>query len=216
MRRFSSIPMLLRNPSAAVSIGLLALAAAGAVAPAGAATLTVQLATGAGHPVRNAVVLLEPASGHLPVKPMAAQQIAQRDRQFAPQVTVITVGTPVTFPNFDTVRHHVYSFSPVKTFELKLYAGTPHDPIVFDKPGIATLGCNIHDQMIAWVVVADTPFHVQTAADGKATFSDVPAGSYRVQVWHPDLPENAPPFTQPLDVGAADLERRVVFDVKGQ
>jgi plastocyanin len=208
--------MFFRSSFAAESAGLLAVACAFGVAPASAATLTVTLATAAGHAVRDAVVLLEPTAVRLPVKPMPVQQIAQRSKQFAPQVTVITVGTPVAFPNFDTVRHHVYSFSPVKTFELKLYAGTPHDPIVFDKPGIATLGCNIHDQMIAWVVVADTPFHAQTGADGKATFNDVPAGSYRVQLWHPDLPENAPPLTQALDVGASDLERRLVFDVKGQ
>ena len=101
--------------------------------------------------------MLEPASGRLPVKPLGGVQIAQAKRQFSPRVTVVTVGTPVTFPNFDTVRHHVYSFSPVKTFELKLYAGVPNAPVVFDKPGIAVLGCNIHDQMAAWVVVVDTP-----------------------------------------------------------
>jgi plastocyanin len=204
-----------RFPPVVALPGLLALAVAFGMACADAATLSVHVATPSGRPVQDAVVLLEPTSGHLAVKPMPVQQVAQRNRQFAPQVTVITVGTPVAFPNFDTVRHHVYSFSPVKTFELKLYAGTPHDPIVFDKPGIATLGCNIHDQMIAWIIVTDTPFHAQTGAAGEASFADVPAGSYRVHVWHPDLPENAPPFLQPLDVAASDLERRVVLDVKG-
>src|SRR5690349_7480095 len=93
---------------------VLALAAVAGVAPAFGATLSVQVSTPAGQALRDAVVLLEPAAGHLPVKPMPVQEIAQRSRQFAPQVTVITVGTPVAFPNFDTVRHHVYSFSPVK------------------------------------------------------------------------------------------------------
>ena len=113
---------------------LLALVAVAGVAPATAASLSVQVSTPAGQPVHDAVVLLESATGHLPVKPMPVQEIAQRSKQFAPQVTVITVGTPVAFPNFDTVRHHVYSFSPVKTFELKLYAGTPHEPVRADGP----------------------------------------------------------------------------------
>ncbi|HEX4509125.1 MAG TPA: methylamine utilization protein [Burkholderiaceae bacterium] len=200
----------------ATPIFLLPLAAALSAAPAGAATLSVHLAAANGHPVHDAVVLLEPTTTHLPVKPMSVQQVPQRNKQFDPQVLVITVGTPVVFPNFDTVRHHVYSFSPIKSFELKLYAGTPHEPIVFDKPGIATLGCNIHDQMIAWIIVADTPFHAQTGADGTVKFTDVPAGSYRVRAWHPDLPDNAPPVTQAVEVGTADLERRVQLDVKGQ
>jgi plastocyanin len=110
-----------------------------------------------GKPLTDAVVMLEPAAVRLPVAPLAGVQIAQLKRQFAPQVSVVTVGTPVSFPNDDTVRHHVYSFSSVKTFELKLYAGVPNAPVVFDKPGIAVLGCNIHDQMVAWVVVVDTP-----------------------------------------------------------
>jgi plastocyanin len=195
---------------------VLTLAFTVALAPAAAATVSVHLAAANGHPVHDAVVLLEPTSTHLPVKPMAVQQVAQRNKQFDPQVLVVTVGTPVAFPNFDTVRHHVYSFSPIKTFELKLYAGTPHEPLVFDKPGIATLGCNIHDQMIAWIVVADTPFHARTGADGTVKFADVPAGSYRVRAWHPDLPDNAPPITQAVDVGGTDLERKVLLDVKGQ
>src|SRR4029077_15098395 len=116
--------------------------------PARAATVSVQVADRAGKPLADAVVMLVPVSGHLPVKPMSGVEIAQSHRQFSPQVTVVTVGTSIAFPNLDTVRHHVYSFSPVKSFELKLYAGVPATPIVFDKPGIATLGCNIHDAMV--------------------------------------------------------------------
>ena len=134
-----------------------ALALAAACGGVQAASVSVFVSDPAGKPLLDAVVMLEPATGKLPVAPMAGVQIAQVKRQFAPQVSVVTVGTPVTFPNDDTVRHHVYSFSPVKTFELKLYAGVPNAPVVFDKPGIAVLGCNIHDQMVAWVVVVDTP-----------------------------------------------------------
>jgi hypothetical protein len=107
---------------------------------------------------------------------MSGVEIAQTHRQFSPQVTVITVGTSIAFPNRDTVRHHVYSFSPVKTFELKLYAGVPAAPILFDKPGIAVLGCNIHDEMVAWVVVVDTPLFARSAPGGRAQIDGVPTG----------------------------------------
>ncbi|MGZ5766445.1 MAG: methylamine utilization protein, partial [Caldimonas sp.] len=114
--------------------------------------MTVLVSDSAGRALADAVVMLEPTTGRLPTSPMVGVRIAQAQRQFSPQVTVVTVGTPITFPNLDTVRHHVYSFSPAKTFELKLYAGVPAAPVVFDKPGVAVLGCNIHDHMVAWVV----------------------------------------------------------------
>ena len=165
--------------------------------------------SGAAGPLPEAVVTLEPAGGRLPVKPMSGVEIAQAQKQFQPRVTVVTVGTPVSFPNFDTVRHHVYSFSPVKTFELKLYAGVPREPVVFDKPGVAVLGCNIHDQMAGWVVVVDTPLVARSAAHGRATLENVPAGRYTMQVWHRGQAAGAPPLSMPLQVGSADLEQRV-------
>jgi plastocyanin len=182
---------------------------------AAAATVGVQVADRAGKPLPDAVVLLEPTVGRLPVSPMAGVRVSQVKRQFAPQVSVVTVGTPVSFPNEDTVRHHVYSFSPVKTFELKLYSGAPNAPVVFDKPGIAVLGCNIHDQMIAWVVVVDTPLHARTGASGQARIEGVPPGSYRLRVWHSALPEGAPPTSGALVVDAADVEQRLSLDVAG-
>ena len=180
-----------------------------------AASVGVFVADPAGKPLPDAVVMLEPVAGRLPVTPMAGVRIAQVKRQFTPQVSVVTVGTPVSFPNDDTVRHHVYSFSPVKTFELKLYSGAPNAPVVFDKPGIAVLGCNIHDQMIAWVVVVDTPLHARSAASGHARIEGVPPGSYRLRVWHSALPEGAPPTSSALVVDSGDLEQRVSLNVVG-
>jgi plastocyanin len=180
-----------------------------------AATVNVVVTDPAARPLADAVVMLEPTSGHLPVKPMSGVQIAQVQRQFSPQVTVVTVGTPVAFPNFDTVRHHVYSFSPIKTFELKLYAGVPHAPVVFDKPGIAVLGCNIHDQMAAWVVVVDTPLHTRSAATGKAHIDGVSPGSYRLRVWHPSLAAAAEPTSIPLTVGTVDVEQHIYLNPVG-
>jgi hypothetical protein len=92
----------------------------------------------------------------------------------------------VSFPNFDTVRHHVYSFSATKTFDIKLYAGTPANPVVFDKPGVATLGCNIHDRMSAHIVVVDTPLFASSDAAGAARF-DLPAGDHVLLFWHARL-----------------------------
>ena len=192
-----------------------ALALAAACGGVQSASVSVSVSDQAGGPLHDAVVLLEPATGKLPVAPLAGVQIVQVKRQFAPQVSVVTVGTPVSFPNDDTVRHHVYSFSPVKTFELKLYAGVPNTPVVFDKPGIAVLGCNIHDQMVAWVVVVDTPLYARSAASGKARIEGVPPGNYQLRVWHSALAEGAPPTSSPLAVGSTDLEQRAALNLVG-
>lgn len=181
-----------------------------------AAALNIGVTDAAGKPLVDAVALLEPASGKAPVKPMADVEISQAKRQFQPRVTLITTGTRVLFPNFDTVRHHVYSFSPIKTFELKLYAGVPNAPVVFDKPGVAVLGCNIHDAMAAWVVVADTPWFARSAANGHARIEAVPPGNYRLRLWHPGLPLNTEPAPIAVTVTAADLEQRVQLAVSAE
>lgn len=180
-----------------------------------AANVNVVVTDAAGNPLTDAVVMLEPAGARLPVKPLQGVQIAQHDLQFSPQVSVVTVGTAVLFPNQDTVRHHVYSFSPAKTFQIKLYAGVPHTPIVFDKPGIAVLGCNIHDGMVAWVVVTDTPLWARSAAGGRARVADVAPGSYVMHVWHSTLAENAAPMASPVTVAAGDVEQRVKLGAGG-
>jgi plastocyanin len=188
---------------------LVAIALLGAAVCAHAASLTVTVVDNAGKPLSDAVVMLEPIGGRLSVKPMAPVDVGQSKRRFVPQVTVVTVGTPVNFPNFDTVRHHVYSFSPIKTFELKLYAGAPNAPIVFDKPGTAVLGCNIHDQMAAWIVVVDTPFHASTAADGQVRLDNVPSGSYRLRAWHAGVPAGKEPAADTLNLAGTDMSAQI-------
>lgn len=193
---------------------LLLLALAFTPLAVGAAPVSVQVADSAGRALPEAVVLLEPLSGKAPVKPMAEVQIAQEKRRFNPRVTLITVGTAVNFPNFDTVRHHVYSFSKAKTFEIKLYAGVPSKPEVFDKPGIAVLGCNIHDRMAAWVVVAETPWHAMSGADGVARIAEAPPGAYQLSVWHAGLAANSPPLTRKVQIGAAELRESFELPVE--
>ncbi len=183
------------------------LAALAAPASTHAAAVGIAVVDAAGKPLGDAVALIEPVAGKAAVKPMPDAEVAQAKRQFQPRVTLVTVGTRVGFPNFDTVRHHVYSFSPIKTFELKLYAGVPAAPVVFDKPGIAVLGCNIHDAMAAWIVVADTPWSGQSGADGHIRIDNVPAGAYRLRLWHPGIAPGTEPAPAALQVGAADTEQ---------
>ncbi|WP_246265822.1 hypothetical protein [Aromatoleum diolicum] len=113
--------------------------------------------------------------------------VDQVNKEFIPYVLPVQVGTAVNFPNKDNIRHHVYSFSPAKNFELPLYMGTPASPVLFDKPGAVVLGCNIHDWMIAYVYVSDSPYFAKTGADGKANLTELPPGDYTLRAWHPRL-----------------------------
>ena len=120
-------------------------------------------------------------------------ELDQKGREFVPHVLPVRVGTPVFFPNSDDIQHHVYSFSPPKRFEIKLYRGTPAEPVVFDQPGIVALGCNIHDWMLGYVYVTDAPYFTRTDASGHWTLN-LPAGDYELALWHPDAdsPGNLP------------------------
>ncbi len=181
-----------------------ALLLAGAAAHAIGATVQVAVQDGSGKPLAGAIVFLESAEARKLVRPAQGVEMVQQKRQFVPDVMVIPVGTEVRFPNHDTVRHHVYSFSPAKKFELKLYAGTPANPVLFDQPGVVVLGCNIHDQMVAWMLVVDTPFYAQTSAAAPvARLDKVPPGAYRLRVWHAGLPVGAAPHDQAITVTEA-------------
>lgn len=171
--------------------------------PAAAVPVVVTIADAQGKPAANAVVSIH-VRGTPPVASGRTVNLIQRERRFEPPVLAVQQGTAVNFPNLDTVRHHVYSFSPVKVFEIKLYAATPAAPVVFDQPGTAVLGCNIHDQMLAHIRVVDTPYFARTDEQGRAEI-DVPAGSHAIKVWHPSLGAEVEPASQPLTVGAAGL-----------
>lgn len=169
-----------------------------------AADLNVTVIDAAAAPIENAVVYVEP-DGKSPMPPAVAT-IEQRGKQFNPLVTVVQTGTEVSFPNFDSVRHHVYSFSPAKTFELKLYSGVPSTPIKFDKAGTVTLGCNIHDFMLAFIQVVDTPYFAKTDKTGKAILHDVPNGSYTLKAWHYALAKEKEIFEKPLNLKGSGTE----------
>jgi plastocyanin len=189
----------------------LPLAACLACLAAGATTVDVQLNGQDGKPLLEAVVYLESAAARAASKPQGGVEIEQQDKRFTQRVSVVSTGSAVHFPNRDKVRHHVYSLSPTKPFELKLYSGVPANPVVFDRPGVAVLGCNIHDQMVAWVVVVETPHFGLSAADGRVRLDHVPPGSYRLKAWHPGLPPGTAALDQALVVGGDKVAATVVL-----
>jgi plastocyanin len=168
--------------------GLLALAAGLALsAPLVAAPLTVRVVDASGRPVRDAVVSLYPSSGARPPKAGGRYVVSQQNLQFHPLLSIVPVGAEVAFPNLDNTKHHVYSFSAAKRFELKLFAKDQSRSVHLDKPGVVALGCNIHDQMSAFIFVADSVWTARTNAQGSVTFSDAPNAPGRVSFWHPYL-----------------------------
>lgn len=173
-----------------------------AVAYASPPSLEVRIADADGNAVEHAVVAV-----HTPRTadrgPPATGVVDQIDTTFVPHVLAVEVGTRVTFPNSDNIRHHVYSFSDAKSFELPLYEGTPAEPVRFDRPGVVTLGCNIHDHMRAYVFVSETPFTAVSDADGIARITDLPAGNHMVEIWHPRQKNRADPKTVDFEAGEA-------------
>ena len=158
------------------------------VARAQNAGIAASVSDEAGRPVEDAVVVAVPTDGGVRVPPRPREGIVdQVDQEFTPKVTAVLVGTPVRFPNHDNVRHQVYSFSPAKRFELPLYAGVPAEPVVFDKPGVVVRGCNIHDWMVGYVYVSESPYFAKTGKDGKALLTELPPRAYTLRVWHPQL-----------------------------
>ena len=190
---------------------LIALALAGAASPLAAAPLTVRISDASGKPVRDAVVTLYPAGNAArPARSGGRFTIAQQNLQFRPFLTIVPVGTDVSFPNLDPTKHHVYSFSPPKKFELKLFAKDQSRTVHFDKPGVVALGCNIHDQMSAFVVITDSAWTARTNAQGIATFADAPNAPGRLKVWHPYL--RAPGGELQQQVGPT--QRSATFQVR--
>ena len=191
--------------------GLLAFVAGLALAaPVAAATLTVRVVDASGKPVRDAVVTLYPSSGARAPRPSGRYTVSQQNLQFHPFLSIVPVGADVSFPNFDNTKHHVYSFSSAKRFELKLFAKDQSRTVHFDKPGVVALGCNIHDQMSAFIVITDSQWTARTNAQGMASFSDAPNAPGRLVLWHPYL--RAPGGTMQQQVASG--QRSAGFKVR--
>jgi plastocyanin len=167
--------------------------------PLGAATIDVRVTDSAGKAVENAVVYAVPSTP-IPVGRKVAT-MDQKDRTFIPHILPIQTGTWVEFPNSDNIRHQVYSVSPARRFQLPLYVGKPAIPIQFNTAGVVAIGCNIHEQMSAYIVIVDTPYFA--AADkGRASLRDLGAGQYTLRVWYPGM--RVEPSAQTVTVGATD------------
>lgn len=166
------------------------LAAAPSAASAKDDDVEFRLVDAKNQPVSDAVVSLTPLDQPAPLAsaaPAVPPEIVQRHQEFFPYVTAIRTGTAVRFPNRDTVQHHVYSLSKPKKFELPLYDPGKAETIVFDQPGVVVIGCNIHDWMLAYVVILDTPWFAVTPTTGAVILRAIPPGRYRAEVWHPRL-----------------------------
>jgi len=138
------------------------------------AQISARVTDAQGKPVADAVVVAVPSDGNVKLPARPPQDVVdQVDKEFVPKVQAILVGTAVTFPNRDSVRHQVYSFSPARRFELPLYTGVPQ-AVTFDKPGVVVLGCNIHDWMVGYIYVSESPYFAKTNAEGKAVLADLP------------------------------------------
>lgn len=172
--------------------------------PVLAGGVIVQLKDATGQPVPDAVVILESpdAAGSMPGATRPKALVDQRNLRFVPEISVVRTGTSIEFPNSDRVQHQVYSFSPAKSFKLSLYVGHMHPPLVFDAAGIVTLGCNIHDAMLGFIYVTDSPWFGKTDANGLFEADRLPAGNYRVVIWHPRFNEKTPQLDAQVTVPA--------------
>lgn len=194
---------------------LLAAFLAAAPMSASAAELRVIVHDSNGAPLDQAVVIVDAGLGRDTARSTAV--IDQVNRMFVPHVSVVRTGTAVSFPNRDDIRHHLYSFSEAKTFELPLYKGTPAEPVIFDQAGIVTLACNIHDWMLGFVYVTDSPSFVVTGEDGRADFVLPEQSKYRVTVWHPSLgPETVGRVSEVPSAGEASLTLRMELAAETQ
>lgn len=176
-----------------------------------AADIKIRFQNDSGDPVKNAVVAAIPIQAVNTAQQLRAE-MDQRNYKFVPEVLVIRTNTLVHFPNSDDVRHHVYSFSPTKKFELRLYHGKTAEPVLFDQPGKVVLGCNIHDSMVATIYVVDTPWFALSDQDGLAVITDMPAGAYRLAVYHPYSKADYP--AERLEI-ANDEEIKKMIHLKG-
>lgn len=164
-------------------------------------SFSARIADADGQPVAGAVLSL---AGRSETQVAGLAVMDQIDKQFSPAVLAVATGTDVSFPNRDDIRHQVYSFSPAKRFELRLYEGTPSAPVTFDQPGLVVLGCNIHDWMLGYIYITDDPWFAVSDEQGRIRL-DVPAGIYPSTLWHPALADRQPVLGE-VQVGDAEVK----------
>jgi len=195
-----------------------------ALAPIGlglAGELTLTVTDRSGHPVVDVVATAAPATSKVadPAAGHAAATMDQKNLAFVPQVLVVAVGTQVEFPNTDSVSHQVYSFSLAKRFQLPLYKGATHPPVIFDKAGLVVLGCNIHDQMVGYIYVTDAPLYGKTDSQGALHLTNVPTGDYVATLWSPFIADAPSTLTRTVHVGEHEptsLRLQLIRDLRAR
>lgn len=190
-----------------------------AAPPLHAARVELQLQQPNGRPLAGAVLYALPLDARR-LPPPASAVMDQHDRRFVPQILPVQTGAAVSFPNTDSISHHVYSFSPAKRFELYLpknegrggsrsrgdRGAAGGSQVIFDRPGVAALGCNIHDWMLAYILVVDTPWFTKSDEQGRAVLADLPAGRYRLVVWHPRITDPEASLQREVRLGGDGTE----------
>lgn len=164
-----------------------------------ASELHITLLTSDAKPMPNAVVYLlgSGQSGQQEIDRKAIMD--QIDGQFSPHILVVQKDTQVRFPNSDSIKHHVYSFSQAKIFELQLYKGLDAEPLLFSKTGVVELGCNVHDWMLGYILVVDSPYFGKTNGSGEMTLT-VPDGDYQLHIWHPRIVQTSESLRQNINI----------------
>lgn len=183
-------------------------------AQAWAGDIVVRVTTPDGKPLPDAVVLIPAKPGDPKPAPGENLKMAQTGKQFAPFVLIAPVNSVVEFPNLDKFRHHVYSFSKGNKFELELFGRQEKRVVTFKTAGVAALGCNIHDQMVAFIRVVDTQWAAKTDVSGVATIRQAPDGKQRIEVWHPYAKAKDQTVTQDVTGDGATIT--VVLDIAAQ
>ena len=168
-----------------------------------------------GEPVDDAVLYLHLLDGQAPPVAPATAEVDQVDKTFIPHVQVVTPGSAVSFPNSDDIRHHVYSFSEAKSFELPLYIGTPASPVIFDQVGVVDLGCNIHDFMRAYILVLASPYYARSSA-GQVRLDDLPTGTHQLRIWHPRLVDEQEFMQTVVLTGQDAVNLDVTLELRGE
>lgn len=167
-----------------------------------AQTVDVNITSNQGNPVNQVVVYLEPSTKIEYPAPADVSIMDQVNSQFVPHILAVQSGTRVSFPNSDSIKHHVYSFSKPKTFELQLYKGLRAEPLPFENTGEVELGCNVHDWMLGYVFIVDTPYFKQTDQSGKVSI-EVPNGDYVLKIWHPRIQDDPDSLQKSLSVSSS-------------
>jgi len=160
----------------------------------------------------DAVLYIEtPAAVTTAARPVTVE-IAITDKAYAPHVVVVPLGSTVRFPNHDPFNHNVFSVSEPNSFDLGLYGRGEAKSYTFAHPGLVRVYCNVHPRMVAYVLVMENRYYAQPASDGSFAIDDVPAGRYRLHVWHERIPSEV---VKDVAAGGGEAALQIALNARG-